>query len=219
MKTNSRKWMVLTALLALTLSLATGCRKQTDDQLTVTDLPAETEGKATTATTAPATEDQKPPIIANVLNTAEEWAPQAKYLVLEGWAPVTEGTEGNKIIWAVEEKASFRFWVDEPEKGGELVLIGWKPKEIAKQTITISVNGKPLAQTVTMDGRSTPYTLPVPADALTQGQNRFTLGFSEVKLIGDRNLAANFRLIALNPPKVAPVAAPPASSAKEKTAK
>ena len=218
------KRLVSTFILLAALAFCTHCGRGGNKAVDDFDLQ-EAEAKTTPAASpAEAGRPTGDPVCLDTNTTAEKWSAQAEQLLEDGWASYLDGAEGGRFIWAVAEKASFRFWIDAPEKGGVLTLICWAPEGGNKppQKIKIEANGKPVGEVTMADGSNT-FNVDVPAEALQKGNNRFQLDFAKVvvpKELGtandDRHLAAGFRLIVFKAKEAAAATAPVPAAAPAK---
>lgn len=191
----------------LLIPLAGGCKRQPSAEV-IDDLELpEAKSELPTATATPAPE--LPPPNATIVNTHDPWGDLQKWILLEGWEKVLEGSKECRLIWAISDRSVFRFWIDKPEKGGKLVVIAWpvETKKKLPQKIQISVNDKPAPELVLRkDGVA--QEVPLTPDLLVKGENRFTFKYSLTVVPkedgsgpDERHLSAAFRMIAFVPNK------------------
>ncbi len=211
-----KRLLAVTFLLSTTL-LCVNCGHGKNQAMEEIDLQEEVAKATPAAAPVEAGRPTGDPVCLDTNIPAEKWAVQAEQLLEEGWAPGLEGAEGNRFLWAVSEKASFHFWIDAPEKGGVLTLIGWTPQGGSKppQKVGVEVNGKKAGE-VTLAEASNTYRVDIPAAILQKGKNRFQLNFAKTmvpKELGmgndERRLAAGFRLIVFQANQEAAAPAPP----------
>ena len=103
------------------------------------------------------------------------WAPQARFLLLEGWNGQPEGAAGRKYIRSREEAFALRLHVAAPAGGARLdftaaPVTGATP--LARE-LELSVNGRYM-ETVRLADQEQAYLVEIPPFLLQPGENRFS---------------------------------------------
>lgn len=106
-------------------------------------------------------------------------ATDAKVMLLEGWSENIEGPSGGRYLWAIGKRSKFRFFLEDPTRGGSLTFLGipFSVKGMPRQTVDVYVNGRLLGKIV-MGAQENIYSLKIPAYALLKGENRFEFAYA-----------------------------------------
>lgn len=104
--------------------------------------------------------------------------PDIYLMLLEGWHDRLEGKPGSMYLWAVSDRVSVQFYVEDPRYGGSLNFLAIPIHAPGKpaQTAQLSVNGHRFGQ-IEFLTREEFYSIKAPAALLKEGVNRFDLQF------------------------------------------